>query len=190
MKIKDGMYLYHGSYAPVNEIDLNYCAQGKDFGKGFYLTDNLDQAKKFISTSLKKAKAINKISSNQNYGYVSIFKYKEPKDNIRIYEFETTNKEWLWFVSMNRKATIAKYFKDNLNSGLLNSEIIVGKVANDTTNPTIAAYINGLYGEVKSESAINFAINQLMPDRLNDQYCFLTEKAISCLELVEVIKYE
>lgn len=34
MKLKDGMLLYHGSYVPVKNIDLNMCAQGKDFGRG------------------------------------------------------------------------------------------------------------------------------------------------------------
>ena len=121
--LEDGMILYHGSYAPINKIDLSLCAQGKDFGKGFYLTENFEQAKKFIGTSLRKAK------------------------NIR-------------------------------------------KIANDTTNPTIMAYLNGLYGNVKSDTAINFAISRLMPDNLKNQYCFLSERAVSCLELVEVNRYD
>lgn len=58
--LEDGMILYHGSYAPINKIDLSLCAQGKDFGKGFYLTENFEQAKKFIGTSLRKAKNIGK----------------------------------------------------------------------------------------------------------------------------------
>ena len=36
MILKDGMLLYHGSYAPIDKIDLSMCASGKDFGKGFY----------------------------------------------------------------------------------------------------------------------------------------------------------
>lgn len=121
--LEDGMILYHGSYAPINKIDLSLCAQGKDFGKGFYLTENFEQAKKFIGTSLRKAKNI-------------------------------------------------------------------GKIANDTTNPTIMAYLNGLYGDVKSDTAINFAISRLMPDNLKNQYCFLSERAVSCLEFVEVNRYD
>ena len=38
MKLKDGMLLYHGSYTSVENIDLNQCMNGKDFGKGFYAT--------------------------------------------------------------------------------------------------------------------------------------------------------
>ena len=42
MKLKDGMILYHGSYTPVQNIDLTKCAAGKDFGKGFYVTADED----------------------------------------------------------------------------------------------------------------------------------------------------
>lgn len=33
------------------------------------------------------------------------------------------------------------------------SEIIIGKIANDTTNPVITAYLNGLYGSLEDENA-------------------------------------
>ena len=52
MKLKDGMLLYHGSYAYVEEIDLAQCVEGKDFGKGFYLTSNPNQARSFIRSSI------------------------------------------------------------------------------------------------------------------------------------------
>ena len=41
MNLKDGMLLYHGSYTPVERIDLGMCSDAKDFGKGFYLTSDL-----------------------------------------------------------------------------------------------------------------------------------------------------
>ena len=40
-KLKNGMFLYHGSYAKVEKIDLGMCANAKDFGKGFYLTSDI-----------------------------------------------------------------------------------------------------------------------------------------------------
>lgn len=48
MKLVDGMMLYHGSYTPVQTIDLTKCAAGKDFGRSFYLTSDKLQAKNFI----------------------------------------------------------------------------------------------------------------------------------------------
>lgn len=37
--------------------------------------------------------------------------------------------------------------------------------------------------------AVNIAIGQLMPDHLVDQFCFLTERTISCLEFKVDRKY-
>lgn len=38
------MKLYHGSTVDISEIDLSLSKPNKDFGKGFYLTDNPEQA--------------------------------------------------------------------------------------------------------------------------------------------------
>lgn len=77
-----------------------------------------------------------------------------------------------------------------INKTIFNSEIIIGKIANDTTNPVITAYLNGLYGEVSEERSAQIAISLLLPNRLKEQYCFLTQRAINCLETVEVCRYE
>lgn len=190
MSLENGMMLYHGSYSRIDKIDLNKCADGKDFGKGFYLTDDFDQSRGFIRNSLRKAKNIGAIPKDRNYGYVSVFKYSKSDEDIPIYCFDTADKEWLWFVSMNRRSQLNDRFKRMINPKILKSEIVVGKIANDTTNPTIITYLNGLYGDVESESAINFAIKQLLPERLKNQYYFLSKRAIQCLELVEVIRFE
>ena len=38
------MFLYHGSTVEIKEIDLNLSKPNKDFGRGFYLSDNFGQA--------------------------------------------------------------------------------------------------------------------------------------------------
>ena len=38
------MILYHGSNVSFDEIDLAKSLPNKDFGKGFYLSDNSEQA--------------------------------------------------------------------------------------------------------------------------------------------------
>ena len=54
--MKNGMTLYHGSYIEVTNPDLSRCRDGKDFGRGFYLTSDKNQAKRFVSQSLTRAK--------------------------------------------------------------------------------------------------------------------------------------
>ncbi len=187
MKLQDGMLLFHGSYVPVENIDLSKCFGGKDFGRGFYLTSDRWQARTFISSSLRKAQRNNNALKNQKFGYVSTFCYHGNK--LAVYEFETTDREWLWFIAFNRRHGLAKFLRPKIDKAIFNADIIVGKVANDNTNPVIATYLDGLYGDFLTDKAVRSAVDLLMPDNLSDQFCFLTENAVKCLEFVEARKY-
>lgn len=57
-------------------------------------------------------------------------------------------------------------------------DVIAGKIADDATNRTLVAYISGTFGKVGSKTADEFCISRLLPERLKDQYCFKTEKAL------------
>ena len=188
MILKNGMLLFHGSYTPVEEISLDRCTRGKDFGKGFYLTSDLNQAQNFIKTSLKKAQRMGDAPMSQDYGFVSSYRVNID-EGVKIHVFDKADKEWLWFISQNRRVHLAELLQGKIDPNISNSDIIVGKIANDTTNPVITAYLNGLYGDILSDEAIDFAIKQLMPEHLVDQYCFLTDRAIKCLEFQEARKY-
>ena len=190
MKLRDGITLYHGSYVPIDVIDLDKCASGKDFGKGFYLTSNQRQAQRFIQTSLRKAKNIGAAAYGQTYGFVSAFAYHEPRNALRIYEFPDANEEWLWFVSLNRRASLAAQLLPVVDSQLLDADVIIGKIANDTTNPVITTYLNGLYGPIGNNASAKTAISMLLPNRLEEQYCFLTERAVNCLEPMGATRYD
>lgn len=189
MSLEDGILLYHGSYVGIDEIDLNKGTKSKDFGQGFYLTSNEKQAISFISTSLLKAKASGDAFEEQNYGYVTTFKYRKDA-SLDIYEFDTADKEWLWFISQNRRRAYAGVLRDKIDTRVFDADIIIGKIANDTTNPVITAYLNGLFGDVESDTVCEDVIKRLLPNRLEKQFCFVSEKSISRLELVEVKRYE
>ena len=186
--LQDGMLLYHGSYAEVEHVDLSLCSDGKDFGKGFYMTSSLPQARDFIPTSLLKAKSFGRIPENQNYGYVSVFRF-HAEASAPVYEFSESATQWLWFISQNRRKKLAAALSPHIDAQICKAKIITGKVANDKTNPVITAYLNGLYGDITSERAIRFAIEELMPEHLNDQICFLSKSAVTCLEFIGAEKY-
>ncbi|MBQ4312502.1 MAG: DUF3990 domain-containing protein [Oscillospiraceae bacterium] len=187
MELKDGMLLFHGSYTEVKQIDLGMCLEGKDFGSGFYLTSSVLQARNFIRSSVVKAQRFGKIPKTRNSGFVSSFRYHA--DGLRVYRFEKTDRDWLWFIAQNRRPYLAKDLAGRLDPDAFSADVIIGKVANDKTNTTITAYLNGLYGDITSDRAVNFAIEELMPNRLEDQYCFLTQKAVDRLEFREAEKY-
>jgi hypothetical protein len=64
-------------------------------------------------------------------------------------------------------------------------DVISGKIANDNTNATILAYMGNVYGSMGSEQADAICISLLLPERLQDQFCFRSANALSKLEFVK-----
>lgn len=190
MTLEKGLVLYHGSYTKVIDIDLKKCTKGKDFGIGFYLTTDLNQACNFLSSSVRKAFSKGLIKEEQKYGYVSSFRFDGDPEDYSYYEFNKADNEWLNFVSLNRRTSIANSIINKINPEVFKAEIISGKIANDTTNPVITAYLNGLYGDISQSNSANIAISLLLPEKLKDQYCFLSQRAIKGLTFIKVEKYE
>ena len=158
------MRLYHGSNQGIEKPKLFPAARGLDFGNGFYLTSDFEQAKKWSILTVKRR--------GEGSPIVSVFKVDEEKLNqLNILRFDGPNVEWLRYVSSNRKSM-------NFND---RRDIVVGPVANDNTMPVLNLYLKGAYNEDE-------AIKRLMPQKLKDQYVFKTEEAVSILKLIEVIK--
>lgn len=177
MIFESGRTVYHGSYAVVDKPDLQKCESGKDFGKGFYITTDENQAKRFVKSSIGKALKNGINVDDSSKGYVS--KYEVLKvENLEIFEFKTADREWLHCVAAHR---MSKLFSDEITKWE-KYDVIVGKIANDTTNQVITAYINGIYGTPGSESADQIAISLLMPEKLTDQICLRSKRAIAALK--------
>jgi len=184
MILKDGIKLYHASYKIVKKIDLTLCSSGKDFGKGFYLTTDLEQAKRFLKTAISKAIKNNIPDIKPDTGYISIYNFNtEIMKNLNVYEFKSADTKWLHCVAAHRKADL---FNDELQKWI-NFDIIAGKIANDTTNQILTTYINGLYGAIGSEEADQTAIRLLMPEKLSNQICFKTNDSLSTLSFSDYI---
>lgn len=185
MNLKDSLRLYHGSYITIQHPDLEKCAEGKDFGKGFYVTTDFKQAERFVKSAVGKAIKNGVELDGIKKGYVSEYDYSNLSE-IKIYEFSEADKEWLHCVAAHRRrgtlaAELEKWKK---------YDIIAGKIANDNTNQVITAYINGAYGEVGTERADEIAINLLMPQKLTDQICFRSSAALKTLSYIGTVECE
>ena len=187
--LEDGIVLYHGSYIEIDEIDLSLCDENKDFGQGFYLTTSKRQAVSFIPTSLIKAKKYEKVLSDQNYGYVTEFRIRLNKD-VRCFEFDGANKDWLYYISINRRRQFSSKLKKLLSEDFDKYEVLIGKIANDDTNATLTAFLAGAYGDIEEDSAFNMVRSLLKPDRLENQFCFKSSRAVGMLEKTGAQKYE
>ncbi len=179
-ELVNGLILYHGSYCEVNSPQLEKCARRKDFGKGFYLTTSKEQAISFLKTALAKAEAGGIIESGQEYGIISMFEV-QLKYKLSSFIFQDADADWLHCIAAHRKRN--SFIE--IEKKMAKFDVIAGKIADDATNRTLVAYISGTFGKVGSKTADEFCISRLLPERLKDQYCFKTEKALEYLNFLE-----
>lgn len=152
------MILYHGSNAKVEIPQIIISNRSLDFGSGFYVTSDESQAERWAklqTTRRKKGKA-----------QLSIYEFDEKKAaELKILHFYSPQNDWLDFVTQNRK---------NVYSGE-KFDIVIGPVANDTTMAVLSDYMTGNISE-------EVALILLKPQKLADQYAFLTWKGLQCLK--------
>ena len=182
--LQDEMLLYHGSYAKISEINLSLCRRGKDFGKGFYVTNSREQAERFVNLSVRREIRSGQIPDNTVNGYLNVFRLHLTSE-LKLHYFESANLDWLHFVAANRNRAL---FAD-IQSVLSPFDVIGGKIANDRTAQTLQLYVSGGYGQPGSEIADQIAIMTLLPNRLEEQFCFRTDRSVQALEYVESVKY-
>ena len=158
------MKLYHGSNLEIKNPQILESDRKLDFGTGFYLTSSYEQAEKWAILTAKRR--------GEGFPIISVFEYEDNKTSeLNIFKFENADIEWLRFVSANRN-----------NQSIRNDyDIIIGPVANDKTMPVISLFFTGLYSEEET-------IKRLLPQKLQDQFVFKTEKALNQLNYVETIK--
>lgn len=178
MMLNRRLTLYHGSYCTVSAPELAKCQQGKDFGQGFYLTTELEQARRFVRNAIRKRFKGN--SNKPTAGCVSVFEFI-PDNALNIYEFGAADIEWLHCIASHRQ----NYMYPQATDPWQPYDIIYGKIANDTTNFVLTNYLAGAYGKVGSDAAAELAIRFLEPQNLKDQACFRTAHALRAITFVD-----
>ncbi len=174
MKDRHYITVYHGSDVVVEKSDLTKSNEGKDFGKGFYVTTDKQQAIKFAHLIARR--------NGSTTCYVNEYKLYD-FTGVLVYTFKNTDKDWLNCVIGNREK---KYI--DLAIPWNKYEVLIGKVADDTTSLVINAYMAEAYGKPGSPIAVRTAISQFKTIKLKDQICLKTDKALSILEYVTSYK--
>ena len=163
--------LYHGSFTKVDKPDLKHSKKGKDFGRGFYLTTDKAQGIRFAKLIARR--------NGLKAGVINTYKFTN-FEGLDIFEFTTTDEDWLNCIIGNRNS---KYKK--LATPWSGYSVLAGKIADDDTARTINAYMAGAFGDVNSKDAIKKAIEMFKPEKLKDQICFKTKESLKCLEFIE-----
>ena len=152
------MYLYHGSNMKVETPQLILSNRTLDFGSGFYTTSDESQATRWAKLQTKRRK--------KGEAVLSIYDFDEEQAaELALLRFEEADQKWLNFVTQNRK---------NLYNGD-KFDIVIGPVANDTTMPVLSDYMAGNISE-------EVALILLKPQKLANQYAFLTRNGLQCLK--------
>ncbi|MCL2102381.1 MAG: DUF3990 domain-containing protein [Fibromonadales bacterium] len=154
------MNLYHGSIVEVkNPKIIVRKNRGLDFGNGFYTTTNKEQAANFTKNVMRRTGIATRNVS------IYEFEFDEAKLELDILQFEEPNLKWLEFVKQNRFSAYKGKIYD----------LVIGPVANDDVFPTLQAYLEGI---IPAEATIA----GLKIKELYNQYCFLTERALTFLK--------
>lgn len=155
------MILYHGTYMDFEEIDLSKSNKGKDFGKGFYLSDDYDQALKlarFKAIQFETEPIVISYDFNQNILF---------DGSINFLSFDSYTKEWSDFVLKNRL--------NETENNIHDYDIVYGPIANDK----IGVQIRNLLEENIDIETFRERLRYIKG--ITFQYFFGTEKAISKL---------
>jgi len=157
--------LYHGSNVAIERIDLSRSKRGKDFGQGFYLNANPDQA---MAMAIRTTKFL-----NDGQPTLSCFEFDEEEANklgLNIKKFSDYSEEWAEFVVMNRKngSDIPAHPYD----------IVIGPIADDTVGVQIRRYIMGYLSASALVEELKFQGDHAV------QYFFGTPRAAELLKRI------
>lgn len=158
------MKLYHGSTVDIINIDLSKSKPNKDFGKGFYLSDNIQQAYEmaaYKAMQLDMEPVVNIYEFDENI-------LTDNSKDLHIKRFKEYNEEWAKFIFANR---------NNVNSDtpVHDYDIVYDPIANDRVGLQIRNYmehnidLQTFLERLKYMKGITF------------QYFFGTERAIKLL---------
>lgn len=154
------MILFHGTYLDFDRIDLSKSNKGKDFGKGFYLSENKEQAEKmavFKSLQYGSKPIILKYDFDENF----------LKSELSFLKFTKYSKEWADFILRNR-------MNEN-DANIHQYDVVYGPIANDK----IGVQIRNL---IEQNIDMDVFLERLKyVQGITFQYFFGTERAISKL---------
>lgn len=159
--------LYHGSNVAIEQIDLSRSKRGKDFGQGFYLNANPDQAMEMAARTTRFL--------NEGIPTLSCFEFDEDeaiKNGLNIKIFPDYSEEWAEFVVMNRK--------NNSDIPAHPYDIVIGPIADDTVGVQIRRFIMGYLSASALVEELRFRGDHAV------QYFFGTPQAVQFLKRIEL----
>lgn len=168
------MTLYHGTNLDIQSINLGVCRPYKDFGRGFYTTEILDQAKKM---AMRVARI---------YGGMPTVNVYEITDDflecaaLNVMDFgNIPSEKWALFVMNNRDKLFTDFTSIECNFDC-KYDIVSGPIANDDMAVLFRQYQNNLI-------SLETLIKGMTFRETTNQYSFHTERAVNLLKKVGIL---
>lgn len=157
MNMTDNNILYHGATTIVREPLTHVGRSDLDFGPGFYLTHDREQAVKWAQTKAGRKKGLQAILNVYSFDVDRFLADPEFKHLI----FQSYDIQWLDFIAASRKG----------HQPWCDLDWIEGGIANDSVISTVDAYVdNAMPAEM--------AIGKLIKEDLKHQVCISNQLII------------
>lgn len=159
------MRLYHGSDILVTNPEIEKGRPYKDFEKGFYLSDDLQQARNMASQ--KAALSVNTVP------VISTFEFCESAmtdGSLYVKCFDTYTEEWAEFVLRNRDRKKPQPFH--------NYDIVYGPIADDSVVRQMRRFE---LGDITMEELMR---ELRYPKGITFQYFFGSDRALQTLTFI------
>lgn len=157
------MILYHGTNIAFDTIDLKKSKPNKDFGQGFYLSADYEQAMAMAKTKVEQLE----------YGTPIVLAFEVDEtlmEKLNIKMFNEYSEEWAEFILLNRRNCDA--------APAHNYDIVFGPIANDRVGVQLWKY------ETQSIDLPTLVRNLKHMIGITYQYFFGTEAAIKLLKKI------
>lgn len=149
------MIVYHGANEVIKEPDLLHSRKNIDFGRGFYLTEDPEMARKWSA-----GRGVNKSDTLTDENLTKkehiINRYELNTDGLKILQLDLSY-EWLALVLKNRAP--GKFDTDlyQIMRNVDDYDVIIGPTADDKMFDTINEFINGNYTPEQTMRYLNIA---------------------------------
>lgn len=157
------MKLYHGTNIDFDHIDINKSKPNKDFGRGFYLSADCEQAKNMADIKVEQMETGMPLVQEYSINEIEM-------KSLKCMTFDDYTEEWAKFILLNRNNPSAVPAHDY--------DIVIGPIADDRVGVQLWKYesqlidLPTLIKRLKYMKGITF------------QYFFGTERAIKLLKRI------
>ncbi|MBQ7948112.1 MAG: DUF3990 domain-containing protein [Bacteroidaceae bacterium] len=157
------MILHHGTNIDFDTIDLKKSKPNKDFGKGFYLSANYDQAMAMANVKVEQLEL----------GAPIVLSYEIDEsllEKLNVKQFDCYSEEWAEFILLNRR--------NASEQPAHNYDVVFGPIANDRVGVQLWKY------ETQSIDLPTLVRNLQHMKGITFQYFFGTEEAVKLLKRI------